>query len=149
MSKTFSLIYAIVQGVCVTFVVLCMIGLFYSIGPALETKYWPVVTKLKIESVEPQIDGWVKIRVSFTKIRDCEYAGLGWYKGQRPDDFERVAVIIQRDPKDTGSPNRPLGKQRSGPWLIAVNKEELKYQSFAQLWHRCHPFWTTVTEFYP
>ncbi|HEY9155593.1 MAG TPA: hypothetical protein VIM69_10700 [Opitutaceae bacterium] len=137
------------QVVCATIIVLCTVGGFYSLGPALETTYWPVVSKLQIEKTEWQPDGWVKLRVRFKKLRDCEYVNLAWYKGNRPDDFERVAVIVQRDPKDTGSPNRPLGTQRAGPWLVAVTEEELKYQSFAQLWHRCHPFWTTVTEFYP
>ena len=149
MSNRFSYFYVVIKTICITFIVLCMIGLFYSLGPALETTYWPVVSKLKIESVETLPDGWVKIRVKFTKLRDCEYMSLAWYKGVRPDDFERVGVIVQRDPKDNGSPNRPLGTQHAGPWLIAVNEDELRYQSFAQLWHRCHPFWTTVTEFYP
>lgn len=149
MSRTFSIVYTSVKALCVTVIVLCTIGLFYSIGPALETTYWPVVSKVKVEQLKPGTQGWTIIRANFTKLRDCEYVGLAWFKGTRPDGFERVAVIVQRDPQDTGSPNRPVGTQRAGPWLIAVTPEEFKYQSFAQLWHRCHPFWTTVTEFYP
>lgn len=149
MSKTFSTVYWVVQVICATIIGLCTVGAFYSVGPALETTYWPVVSKMQIVHMEPAEEGWVKMRVSFTKLRDCEYVGLAWFKGTRPDDFERVAVMLQRDPSDTGSPTRPLGTQRAGPWRVAVTPEEFKYKSFAQLWHRCHPFWTTVTEFYP
>lgn len=149
MSKTFAFVYWVVQTICVAVIMLCTIGLFYSVGPALETTYWPVVSKLQIKNIEVDEKKWVRIQATFTKLRDCEYVGLTWFKGQRPNDFERVPVVLQRDPLDVGSPTRPLGTQRAGPWLIAVTPEEFKYQSFAQLWHRCHPFWTTVTEFYP
>lgn len=149
MYKTTEFVHLTVKTICATFIVICMLAGFYSIGPRLETEWWPVVSKLKIVSMEPGDPGWTKIRVTFTKLRDCEYVGLAWYVGQRPNNFERVAVIIQRDPKDVGSPNRPLGTQRSGPWLIAVDSKEFSRATFAQLQHRCHPFWITTTDFYP
>ena len=58
MSRTFSIVYTSVKALCVTFIVLCAIGLFYSVGPALETAYWPVVSKLKVEQLKPGTQGW-------------------------------------------------------------------------------------------
>jgi len=142
-------LYTGVKTICGTFIALCMIAAFYSLGPRLETEFMPVVGKLKITSMEPWKPGWTLIRVNFKKLRDCEYVGLAWYAGQRPDNFERVAVVVQRDPADTGSPNRPLGTQRAGPWLIAVDSKEFTRGTFAQLQHRCHPFWISTTDFWP
>ena len=86
------------------------------VGPPLETRFWPVVSKLQIISMEPAPDGFTKIRAGFNKLRDCEYVGIAWFVGDRSISFERVVVALNRDPKDTGSPNRPLGYQRAGPW---------------------------------
>lgn len=121
----------------------------YAVGPALETTYWPVVSKLEILSIKPTADGRTEIRAAFRKMRDCEYIGLAWYVGTRPDNFERVSVILLRDGDGTASPNRPVGYQKAGPWIVGLPPNELTGQSFAQLTHRCHPFWTTVTDFYP
>jgi len=149
LSRTTELFHTGVKAVCATFIAICMIAAFYSLGPRLETEWWPVVGKLKINSMETPRPGWTLIRVNFEKLRDCEYVGLSWYVGQRPDNFERIAVSVQRDPEDTGSPNRPLGLQRAGPWLVAVDTKEFTRGTFAQLQHRCHPFWISTTDFYP
>lgn len=138
-----------VKTICATVIVISLLGGFYSLGPKLETARWPVVSKLKILKVEETPEHWTKIQVSFTKLRDCEYLGVSWYLGARTNMFERVAVVLQRDPPDVGSPNRPLGTQRAGPWLIAINEHDFYNRSFALVFHRCHPFWNTITEFYP
>jgi hypothetical protein len=107
------------------------------------------VSKLRILAIEPTPDGQTKIIVAFRKLRDCEYLGLSWFVGNRPDDFERVSVVLMRQPGDTSSPNRPIGFQKAGPWLLGMSPTDVTAHSFAQLAHRCHPFWTTITEFYP
>lgn len=121
----------------------------FLLGPWLEMRYWPVLSKLEILRIEPQSPLHADMYVQFTKERDCQYIGMAWFKGLRSGGFERVLVIPMRDPKDTGSPNRPLGTQRAGPWRISMLAEEVKTNSFANIFHQCHPFWITHTKFYP
>ena len=121
----------------------------FTIGPAIETRYFPVVSKLRILSIEPEGDG-ARIMAEFTKLRGCEYIGLSWFhRLGEGNGFERVPLILLRRPGDEGSPNRPEGRQRAGPWIVGVPPPEIAGNSFAQLFHRCHPFWVTTTEFYP
>jgi len=119
------------------------------VGPPIETRFFPVVSKLQILSMERTPEGYAKLRAGFTKLRNCEYVGISWYVGNREASFERVAISLMRDQKDTGSPNRPLGYQRAGPWIVAISPEEVKAESFVRLSHVCHPFWVTYTDFYP
>ena len=139
----------IFTAVCVAIAFFATLYTVWMIGPSIETRFRPVVSKLQILYLEPTDDGRTKMRVAFRKLRDCEYVGIAWYMGDRPREFERVSVVLQRDPTDTGSPNRPMGYQKAGPWIIGMPPDALKSSSFARLSHRCHPFWTTITEFYP
>ena len=139
----------LVKLMCAIVIFFSFVFTTYAIGPALETKYRPVVSKLEITSIKETTDGRTEIRAAFRKLRNCEYIGLAWYVGTRPDNFERVPVTLMRDQDDTGSPNRPIGYQSVGPWIIGLPPSQLRGRSFAQLMHRCHPFWTTVTDFFP
>lgn len=134
---------------CMTIAIFATLYTIWMVGPSLETRFWPVVSKLQVLSVEATPDGFTKVKAGFNKLRDCEYIRIAWYAGDRSRSFEQVPVTLQRAPGDNGSPNRPLGYQRAGPWIIGITPAELKQGSFAQLSHRCHPFWTTITEFYP
>lgn len=134
---------------CSVVILFSLVFTVYAVGPAIETTYWPVVSKLEIISVEQAPGGKTKIRAAFRKLRDCDYLGISWFVGDRPSSFERVSVELMREPSDTSIPNRPLGYQTAGPWIIGISPQELKANSFTQLQHRCHPFWTSVTDFYP
>ncbi len=134
---------------CSVVILFSLVFTIYAAGPAIETSYWPVVSKLEITSIEPAAGGKTKIRVAFRKLRDCDYLGISWFVGDRLSNFERVSVELMRDPSDTSSPNRPLGYQHAGPWIVGISPDELKSHSFTQLQHRCHPFWNSITDFYP
>ncbi len=138
-----------VKSMCATIVFFSGVFTVYAVGPAIETKYFPVVSKLEILSIKELPDGQTEIRAAFRKIRDCEYVGVSWFAGSRSEGFERVSVVLMREKGDTSSPNRPVGYQRAGPWIIGVSPDDLRKGSFAQLVHRCHPFWTTTTDFFP
>ena len=133
------------------YLVIIVGGLFtlFSLGPYLETRLWPPVSKLRILSIEATGSAEATIRAEFTKLRECEYVGIAWFRGSPDGSFERVPVILLRQEGDTSSPNRPTGTQRAGPWIIGVPAGELATNSFARLSHRCHPFWLTTTDFYP
>lgn len=128
---------------------LCAIYAFFTAGPAIETRFWPVLSKLTIVEVKPLTDETSAVRAEFTKLRNCDYLGIAWYRGSEQRDFERISMTPMKEPEDTSSPNRPVGTQRAGPWRLTMPAEEVAGNSFVQVFHRCHPFWTTMTRFYP
>lgn len=131
-------------------VIFIMTGfIVFVVGPVIETKFLPPVSKLQILSMEATPDGQTIIHAAFVKHRDCEYIGIAWYRGTRATGFERVPIILQRSPGDDSSPNRPVGYQTAGPWIVDMPMSEIKNNSFVELFHRCHAFWLTRTEFYP
>ncbi|SCM80024.1 exported hypothetical protein [uncultured Pleomorphomonas sp.] len=134
---------------CASIIFFGMVFTVFAVGPALETLYFPVVSKLWIEDIRPTADGRTEVRASFRKLRNCEYMGISWYAGTPATTFERVAIILLRDEKDTSGPTRPVGLQRAGPWIINLPPDGVKRNSFARLYHHCHPFWVTTTDFFP
>lgn len=120
----------------------------YTVGPWLETKYFPVVGKLEVHQIHRLDETTTRLFVSFRKLRNCQYLGISWFRGN-PEHFERVPVVLMRAPGDISSPNRPIGHQAAGPWDVLMNEEDLRRNSFAELYHRCHFLWNTTTNFYP
>lgn len=122
---------------------------FLTIGPWVESAVFPVVSKLVITARHDNGDGTTTIYAYFRKLRDCDFVGISWYRGRQDGEFERVPVQLIRKPGDISSPNRPVGAQRSGPWIIGVPIGEVDTNSFAELTHHCHFLWPTKTRFYP
>ncbi|TWF53281.1 hypothetical protein [Neorhizobium alkalisoli] len=127
----------------------CGLYSFFLLGPDIETRYRPVLSKLTITEVRELTPDTSLVRAEFTKLRGCEYMGIAWYRGSEANDFERISMTPVKDPEDTSSPNRPVGTQRAGPWRLTMPAGEVRQNSFVQVFHRCHPFWTTMTRFYP
>lgn len=108
----------------------------------------PVVSTLRIVSIERTQDGHSLVNAEFTKLRECNFNGIAWYH-RIGKSFVRVQVELGRVPTDPSISNRPLGLQQAGPWIIHLTPDELKTASFAQLQHDCFGLWTTTTDFYP
>ncbi|KQT54611.1 hypothetical protein ASG43_03225 [Aureimonas sp. Leaf454] len=132
-----------------TVTMLSVLYCFFMVGPALETRFFPALGKMKITSVEALTGETSIVRTAFSKLRACEYLGIAWYYGSEAGVFERVSMVPIRNPDDTSSPNRRVGLQRAGPWRITIPEGDVRTRSYVQAFHRCHPFWTTVSEFYP
>jgi hypothetical protein len=132
-----------------TVTVLAVLYSFFTLGPALETRYLPVLGTMRITDVEELTPTTSLVRTEFEKLRACEYMGIAWYYGPEPGVFERVSMVPIRDPDDTSSPSRPIGIARAGPWRITIPAGDVRQKSFVEAFHRCHPFWTTVSKFYP
>lgn len=141
-------LYAVKAFVTVV-VSLCAAYLFFVIGPLAESKYFPVVGKLEIITVNDAGGGKSYITAQFTKKRDCEYIGVAWYRIMPNGVLERISMITHRQEGDTSSPNRPLGKTVAGPWEVSMPHTQVRGLSVVEVFHRCHPFWTTRTPFYP
>lgn len=123
-----------------------------TVGPYLETRFFPVLDKLVIDEVTEISPDMTAVRVHFNKRRNCDFLGITWYRGNRngtTDGFYRVELVLLRDPNDTSSPNRPIGYQKAGPWQVAMPAKSIRTESFVDMYHSCNPFWTTRTEFYP
>jgi hypothetical protein len=149
LGKRTRFLYATATGFCAAIIFCCALFTVFMVGPAIETRIFPAVSKLQILSLAEK-DGQALVMAQFTKLRgECEYLGIAWFKGSPEGDFERVPVVLQRQEGDNSSPNRPPGTQRAGPWIIGMTPAELMTSSFARLSHRCHPFWVTTTDFWP
>lgn len=144
------LLLASFKTFCVVAIVLAMLWTTLTIGPHLEARYFPVASRLQITAMEDTGRGTTRVWASFTKLRDCEFLGLSWYRGSRAGGFERVHVALQPRPDgDLSGLTRPLGWQFAGPWEVGMPANEIPDGSFARLAHRCHIFWVSMTEFYP
>jgi hypothetical protein len=139
----------VIKVVCGTILAACSLVLVWTAGPTIESRLFPVVSKLRIVTIAGDADGNAIITAEFSKLRNCEYVGLSWFRGLPEGEFERVPVILLRKDGDTSSPNRPVGTQRAGPWIIGMPPGEVRGNSFAKLYHRCHGAWLTTTDFFP
>lgn len=137
----------VIRWTCAAVITVCVFYAAFIFGPALETKFFPVVTNFKIIK-ETVSDDRVEISVEFEKKRDCAYLGTAWYRGHRTKIFEQVRFATQ-PVSGRVSPSWPVGKQSSGPWTVFLSKEDLASNSFAEFYHQCHLLWITRTEFYP
>lgn len=138
-----------IKVACGVIILICATFTLFTVGPAVETQFFPAVSKLRILSVSSTDMRESRVEAEFTKLRGCEYLGIAWFRGDPSGKFERVPVVLMRKDGDTSSPNRPTGTQKAGPWIIGVPPNEIGRNSFARLSHRCHPFWVTTTDFYP
>lgn len=135
---------------CSAIILFAMLFTIWAVGPEIETRYFPVVSKLTILDARADEDGNTVLDAEFTKIRNCEYLGLAWFRALPGGmGFERVPVEIMRQENDTSSPNRPTGTQRAGPWIVHMTPDDLRNRSFSRLMHRCHGLWVTTTDFFP
>jgi hypothetical protein len=124
--------------------------LAWTAGPFIERwAFGPVVSKLRIVHMAKIEGDHTELYAEFTKLRDCDYVGIAWFRGSPQGGFERVPVILKRPDYDRSSPNRPLGLQRAGPWEVFLKPEQIVSNSFARLSHKCHGLWTTTTDFFP
>jgi len=123
------------------------IPVFFTIGPIIEQRLNPVISKAEILDVKP-MDGGSLIWVHFEKYRECEFSGVSWHILKESGDLERVAFKLRPD-KDESSSTRPKGRQSAGPWWIDIPPEDVREKSVVYLYYRCHPLWQTVAKFYP
>jgi len=150
MSNRTRLMFAVMQALLIVITFVSSIVIVFTAGPTIETRFFPVTSKLLIERMVSDGPDKTNVYAAFEKLRDCEYLGIAWYRGSLDQrGFERVPLILLRQEGDNSSPNRPVGFQRSGPWVVSIPLEEIKTNSFVRLSHKCHPFWVTTTEFYP
>lgn len=116
--------------------------LLSTIGPRAEGQVFPVVDEVSITKVEPLFDE-SHVYGSARKRRDCKFVHIEWSLGSERKASVAVAVKFLERNKIRGE-----GYFDFGPWALRLEPEEITRNSFAYVWHRCHPFWDTMTKFY-
>lgn len=113
-------------------------------GGAIDGRIAPVVSPLMIDSIASHRDG-VIVAGHATKRRDCDFAGLEWWLGDRGGP--RVPVVARfMDPPAI----RSLGHLEWRALLVGIRPDELN-NSHADALHVCFGGmapWVTRTEFW-
>lgn len=126
---------------------LAMLPFILTLGPVVETRYFPVFKDFRLVSIDRLEPGRSRVVVAFQKVRNCEPAGYAWFRGSRHgDEFSEIEV---RSVTMGNSVGRPVGPQLSAPFEVTANPEDLS-NIFVNVFSRC-PFqpWISKTEAYP
>jgi hypothetical protein len=126
-------------------VVLVLIMVTWTVGPWIETTYFPVYSKFSVVEVKPHIEG-LELTLRFTKLRNCDPQGFAWYVGDLGPG-KRELPIARSQPYSTV--HRPLGTQMTQPLVVRGLRIEDLPQLYAEVYNRCHPLWITRSIIYP
>lgn len=118
-----------------------------TLGPALETQFFPVYSTFEIASIKQTPDGGSEVVFRYTKKRDCKPAGVTWFIGDPGGAYRQVDLVSSRP--QGAHVNRPLGPNLSAPYIVDVAPTVLVGQGFANIYNNCHPFWITRSAIYP
>ena len=112
-------------------------------GGRVEGYFFPVTSQVSIiqtEVINPvQTRFWGELK----RERQCAFESLEWRLGELGSS-SRADLVFEEGAKVRGS-----GLEEFGPWVVQLTPDQLLNRSFAVVRHRCHPFWITVTIFYP
>lgn len=104
--------------------------------PVIETRWFPVYSLFEVVSIEPSEKG-SKVTFRFTKFRDCWPQGYAWYAGDLGRGLKQLNVNSR-----LSAPRTPLGRNQT-TLDIEITPEEFAGPLYAEVYSRCHPFWTT------
>lgn len=115
-----------------------LLPVYGSFMPSLEGSLFPVVSKVKIESVTPSGTG-IDIVYTYDKYRLCELVGYS----ATVNGIDTLLVPIG---ESVGLSTRGLGPESPRTWHMVAPS-----LSNAEIWviYRCNPLWLTTTKVYP
>ena len=122
--------------VCVAIVVL------RNVGPEVEEIVAPVVDDIRVTDIAAgpsNFNGWTQISGELSRNRDCDFKGVQFY--YEDNGHEIIADHVFLEPTKI----RAVGSSEFGPWLIQLDKEQLKSARFKSV-HDCHIGWYSITE---
>ena len=112
-------------------------------GPRIEGYLFPVSANVRITSYLPKILGWTEISGAADKLRSCNFDRLEWFLENDGSIVRAEVNFLER------TKARPSGDFNWGPWAVRLEAREIETKSTAYVYHRCHPFWLTRTQFWP
>ncbi len=127
--------------------ILLALAAFMTLGPKIETRFFPVYTKFEILKIDETPDGGTEVVFRYEKLRNCEPAGIMWFVGEPGGAYRQIDLLSNRPP--LSRVNRPLGENTSVPYKVDVAPAVLINRGFANIYNNCHPFWTTQSAIYP
>jgi hypothetical protein len=133
-------------GLYVSAAMVFMMG-FYTIGPIIETMFFPAYGKFRLISVEPYGDSQSRAVFRFEKRRACTPAGFAWFNGEMGNSYQVVDFRIEGS--GGSGITRPPGQHVSNPYIIDVSPNDVRTRLLGEIYSRCHPFWITRSEVYP
>ncbi len=121
-------------------IVLIITGYLYYSAGTIEG-WWDPVTS-KATNITIKHDNWTTSRVSgnYTKLRDCEFIDLTWYS-------KKLKSFVPA--KFPGLYSRRKGEHVFKDLFVEMPHDRLLESSVVHAYHRCHPFWVTVTDVFP
>ena len=129
----FGIVFAVTFGAIVT-------G-YYTFGPMIETRFFPVTTKIEIRDLQ-EVEGGIQFRFAYRKLRACELVTTSLLIG----DVQRDFYAIPNQPGEDSTTRSP-GQQLSRVWFSDIASLEGAEIRFI---HRCPPTpWLSVTKVYP
>lgn len=115
------------------------------LGPRIEGRLFPVVGDVVITSqAEVDCGNCISLFGTFQKLRECTFLDL-LVIYQTPDKGE-VGVPVRFT---NGAVVRTEGLHSFGPWEVDLSPRQFEQSTIVEAYHECHPFWVTVTRFYP
>jgi hypothetical protein len=141
-------VYPIIVALLAPLLAVIIVISSIAIGQAYEGRIWPVITDVRITSIEA-VEGGSLVTFEFDKVRGCSYVGMEWYRGEQATGFSRARLDLRPQGLVPTGASRPQGVQSAGPWFIGLPPDEVHNNSFALIHYRCHPLYDTTTLFYP
>lgn len=108
------------------------------VGPAFETRFFPVYSRFEVLTAEKVEDGTIAT-FKFTKYRDCAPRGWAWYIGE----FGAISRQVEVKAVGGAKPNRKLGPNVSSRHLIAAEPQQVRDDMYAEILSDCHGLWLT------
>lgn len=142
--KYFNIIFWFLMGLAIGPFVL-------STGPILESKFLPVVTSSKITRIQEISDPtniaetgllfWGEAQ----KLRECQYDHTEWFSGDPNGAHSRLTIEVKGKPVIS----KKGDTFEYGPIKVYINEVQLRNNTFAVVYHRCHAVWLSQSTFYP
>lgn len=132
---------------CLLVLVVC--SAFFINGREIEKRYFPVLTETNIMRSVSVSNSSVDVWFVFNKKRQCTFIDLDFYE---VDPITGVHHrVLHEITSDKGQPpaTRPIGNHSGGAWRLEISPEAFTGKILAISHHRCHPFWTSESQFYP
>jgi hypothetical protein len=108
-----------------------------SVGGKVEGRLFPVLGRSDLAFEVSPGSGWSRIGGTAARLRDCDFVRAEWRHGTR--EAYRVVDLVFEE----GGAMQSNGHAEFGPWLVHLRPAQLRDQSSAVVYHRCHPLWLT------
>lgn len=111
----------------------------------VEGRYFPAATNAVVNVSAGPREFQSILNGTFDRPRsDCSFERIEWRLakpggGSVALDFQFLETSKVRD----------TGPNDFGPWLLHADSLQIENFVYADVYHKCHPFWLTVTRFYP